>query len=351
VSRVRVLQGSVEWAQGIFDRLEDSEWAMHLDWPRNVIAAVVAEINGDVLHLPPVLQLHLASQDITPQATILTPTWRLFFVFFMTVYDDQQKFIPETGRRKNVWKGRWLRAMQQKNTLGLMDRLLMTFSGDFDQTTWGSRGTKSLVVEISKSDQLPSSRGYQSYPLQQSVCQRRLHSFGPLRDLTFLFQLSMTLPPGRWRSSTGKQGSWNPDGGWCYVLLVSSIHSFNSLSICKVTSTQSLKVSHKMNRRIPAHSIYSPRASSLPVQHSSEVCLLAQTKPVFIHSLSGHIQEEESVTRPCPACLIDRWLPDPFRVTPNSHGNLCNCRIELTEDRFGSKWVTTFRFQYLIPWL
>jgi hypothetical protein len=68
-----VLQGSVEWAQGIFDRLEDSEWSSHLEWPRNVIAAVVAEINGEVLHLPPVLQLHLAAQDITPEATMLEP--------------------------------------------------------------------------------------------------------------------------------------------------------------------------------------------------------------------------------------------------------------------------------------
>ncbi|KIW23462.1 uncharacterized protein PV07_11656 [Cladophialophora immunda] len=74
VSRVRVLQGTVEWAQGIFQRLEDSEWEAHLDWPKNVIATVLAEINGDVLQLPPVLQLHLTTRDITPQSTILTPT-------------------------------------------------------------------------------------------------------------------------------------------------------------------------------------------------------------------------------------------------------------------------------------
>ncbi len=71
VSRVRVLEGSVEWAQGIFDRLEDSEWSVHLEWPRTVIATVVAEINGEVLHLPPVLQLHLAALDITPETTML----------------------------------------------------------------------------------------------------------------------------------------------------------------------------------------------------------------------------------------------------------------------------------------
>ncbi|KAH0848333.1 C6 transcription factor [Fonsecaea pedrosoi] len=66
--------GTVEWAQGIFQKLGDSEWEAHLDWPRNVIATVVAEINGEVLQLPPVLQLHLATRDITPQSTILTPT-------------------------------------------------------------------------------------------------------------------------------------------------------------------------------------------------------------------------------------------------------------------------------------
>ncbi|KIW65358.1 hypothetical protein PV04_07624 [Phialophora macrospora] len=71
VSRVRVLQGSVEWAQGIFERLEDTEWSNHLDWPKTVIAAVIAEINGEVLHLPPVLQLHLAAQDISPETTML----------------------------------------------------------------------------------------------------------------------------------------------------------------------------------------------------------------------------------------------------------------------------------------
>ena len=73
MSRVRVLQGSIEWAEGIFEHLDDSEWSNHLEWPRTVIAAVVAEINGDILHLPQVLQLHLAAQDITPETTMLDP--------------------------------------------------------------------------------------------------------------------------------------------------------------------------------------------------------------------------------------------------------------------------------------
>jgi len=74
VTRVRVLYGTVEWAEGIFERLEESELKVHLEWPRRIVATVIAEINGDVLQLPPVLQLHLASRDITPQTTILAPS-------------------------------------------------------------------------------------------------------------------------------------------------------------------------------------------------------------------------------------------------------------------------------------
>lgn len=73
VSHVRVLYGTVEWAEDIFERLEDSALKVHLQWPRNIIATVIAEINGDVLPLPPVLQLHLATREITPQSTILVP--------------------------------------------------------------------------------------------------------------------------------------------------------------------------------------------------------------------------------------------------------------------------------------
>lgn len=73
VSRVRVLFGTIEWAEGIFERLEasDSELKQHLEWPKNIARTVVAEINGDVLHLPPVLQLHLSNPEISPQSTML----------------------------------------------------------------------------------------------------------------------------------------------------------------------------------------------------------------------------------------------------------------------------------------
>jgi hypothetical protein len=72
VTRVRVLFGTIEWAQGIFERLDASgtDLKVHLDWPRKIIQTVIAEINGDVLVLPPVLQLHLAYRDVTPQSTI-----------------------------------------------------------------------------------------------------------------------------------------------------------------------------------------------------------------------------------------------------------------------------------------
>ncbi|KIX03103.1 uncharacterized protein Z518_06653 [Rhinocladiella mackenziei CBS 650.93] len=74
VSRVRVLYGTIEWAEGIFERLESSEFKAHLDWPKSIVQTVVAEINGDVLQLPPVLQLHLTGRDIPPQTTILAPS-------------------------------------------------------------------------------------------------------------------------------------------------------------------------------------------------------------------------------------------------------------------------------------
>jgi hypothetical protein len=72
-SRLRVLQGTIEWAQGIFDRLEESVWSKHLSWPKLIIAAVTAEINGDMLHSPSVLQLHLTSPVLTPSAILLDP--------------------------------------------------------------------------------------------------------------------------------------------------------------------------------------------------------------------------------------------------------------------------------------
>ncbi|KIV79582.1 hypothetical protein PV11_07133 [Exophiala sideris] len=74
VSRVRVLYGIVEWAENIFERLEASELEPQLTWPRKIITTAVAEINGEVLQQPPVLQLHLSSRDISPQITTLD-TW------------------------------------------------------------------------------------------------------------------------------------------------------------------------------------------------------------------------------------------------------------------------------------
>ncbi|KIW37627.1 uncharacterized protein PV06_10268 [Exophiala oligosperma] len=72
VSRIRVLYGVTEWAESIFLRLENSEYAQFLSWPQNIISTVVAELNGGILQLPSVLQLHLTKRDITPN-TILAP--------------------------------------------------------------------------------------------------------------------------------------------------------------------------------------------------------------------------------------------------------------------------------------
>ncbi|EXJ87686.1 hypothetical protein A1O1_04610 [Capronia coronata CBS 617.96] len=71
ILRVRVLSGTVEWAEAIFDRLEASDLRGLLDWPREIIAIVRAEINGQVLQSTPVLQLHLAENNLSPQSTVL----------------------------------------------------------------------------------------------------------------------------------------------------------------------------------------------------------------------------------------------------------------------------------------
>ena len=73
ITRVRVLTGTLEWAQAIFDRLEatDSELRRFLEWPKSIAHICTAEINGELLHLPPVLQLHLANHEISPSSTIL----------------------------------------------------------------------------------------------------------------------------------------------------------------------------------------------------------------------------------------------------------------------------------------
>lgn len=74
VTRVRVLFGTIEWAEGIFNRLETStghELNQHLAWPKSIVRAAIAEINGEMLSLPSVLQLHLANPEIAPQTTML----------------------------------------------------------------------------------------------------------------------------------------------------------------------------------------------------------------------------------------------------------------------------------------
>ncbi len=73
VSRIRVLYGVTEWAESIFERLEESELREHLSWPRSIISTVLAELNGQILQAPSVLQLHLTSKDIVPNTTILAP--------------------------------------------------------------------------------------------------------------------------------------------------------------------------------------------------------------------------------------------------------------------------------------
>jgi len=74
VGRVRVLYGIIEWAKGIFERLEASSLRHLLDWPKTIVSAAVAEINGDLPPGPPVLQLHLALDKDTPSGASLSPS-------------------------------------------------------------------------------------------------------------------------------------------------------------------------------------------------------------------------------------------------------------------------------------
>jgi hypothetical protein len=57
ISRVGVLFSTIEWAEGIFRRLEGSSLKNLLDWPKSITATVAAEINGDALLVPPILRL------------------------------------------------------------------------------------------------------------------------------------------------------------------------------------------------------------------------------------------------------------------------------------------------------
>jgi hypothetical protein len=45
-AKARVLYGTIEWATGIFERLEETTLKEHLEWPKHIARIVVSELEG-----------------------------------------------------------------------------------------------------------------------------------------------------------------------------------------------------------------------------------------------------------------------------------------------------------------
>lgn len=61
-SKARVIYGTVEWANTIFERLESTNLKDHLNWPKRIAGIVVNELEGGVCDGPCVLRLDLPIQ-------------------------------------------------------------------------------------------------------------------------------------------------------------------------------------------------------------------------------------------------------------------------------------------------
>ncbi|RMZ81889.1 hypothetical protein DV738_g2050, partial [Chaetothyriales sp. CBS 135597] len=88
-SQAKVLYGAVEWAQGLFERLDDTPVGEHLMWPKQIVGIVVAELGGYYSHGPRVLRLDLPiSQDPSPEEQI-------FEMGYWADGLEEMKMIPE----------------------------------------------------------------------------------------------------------------------------------------------------------------------------------------------------------------------------------------------------------------
>jgi hypothetical protein len=63
-SKVRVLYGTIEWAESIFERLNETSLKVHLHWPKRVAEIVVSELEGTAVDGPSVLRLDLPLSNI-----------------------------------------------------------------------------------------------------------------------------------------------------------------------------------------------------------------------------------------------------------------------------------------------
>ncbi len=64
-SKARVLYGTIEWGDAIFEKLEDSDLKEHLAWPKRIASIVVSELENGHGEGPSVLMLE------TPISSIL----------------------------------------------------------------------------------------------------------------------------------------------------------------------------------------------------------------------------------------------------------------------------------------
>lgn len=63
-SKIRVLYGTIEWANAIFERLEESDLKKHLAWPKRIANIVVNELENGTSDGPSVLMLELPVNPI-----------------------------------------------------------------------------------------------------------------------------------------------------------------------------------------------------------------------------------------------------------------------------------------------
>ena len=63
-SKARVLYGTIEWASGIFEKLEETNLKDHLAWPKRIASIVVSELETGRAEGPSVLMLELPLSSI-----------------------------------------------------------------------------------------------------------------------------------------------------------------------------------------------------------------------------------------------------------------------------------------------
>ncbi|RMD39533.1 hypothetical protein DV735_g5590, partial [Chaetothyriales sp. CBS 134920] len=88
-SQAKVLYGAVEWAQGIFYRLDNTAVSQYLMWPKQIVGIVVAELGDYYSDGPRVLRLDLpVSQDSSPEE-------QPFEMDYWADSLEEMKMIPE----------------------------------------------------------------------------------------------------------------------------------------------------------------------------------------------------------------------------------------------------------------